>query len=341
LSGGGQLIQVVLKNSQDHQLDLTIRVQDHQLAQDWHLALYRIVRAGLPLDKHYCFLGLPLGSRDLVFLCDLLNDHIHQINASPLDYRIEEYFCPDALLYSLTQYQFEQPQHIKQGILNRLHQHFEVLQGTVESPSAWAAAASAQVQNSIAHLNLLCHELENRLLADIKWARDPYWMRPSQIVQFAGAPRLPLKPSHREGFALNGYDRVFGGVYMHWCQIGKTYYEVFRDEGAPVLTDAVCTAITDLRYYSGEFDIEWGRDIVRGGANQWHDQEMDQYYQWLTDNGLNTSDPQLSLGYLPLAQVDLISSFGTGEPEAIWHLLSEYSNIIQIECQGATARYDY
>ena len=137
------MIQVVLKNPQGQFLDLTIQAQDHQLAQDWQIALSQIVRAGLPLDKHYCFLGLPGGSRDVAFLCDLLNDHIHQINASPLDYRIEEYFCPDALLYSLTQYQFRQPQHIKQGILNRLHQHFEVLQGTVERPSAWAAGARA------------------------------------------------------------------------------------------------------------------------------------------------------------------------------------------------------
>ena len=47
---------------------------------------------------------------------------------------------------------------------------------------------------------------------------------------------------------------------MHWCQIGKTLMEVYRDEGAPVLTDTVCEAITHLKYYSGEFDVEWGND---------------------------------------------------------------------------------
>jgi hypothetical protein len=66
----------------------------------------------------------------------------------------------------------------------------------------------------------------------------------------------------KQGFVTNGYDRQFGHVYMHWAQIGKTLFEVWRDEGAPDLTDTVCKAINSLEYYSGEFDIEWGKDVT-------------------------------------------------------------------------------
>ncbi len=40
--------------------------------------------------------------------------------------------------------------------------------------------------------------------------------------------------------------------------MGKTLYEVFRDEGAPKMTEAMCSEINHQKYYSGEFDIEWG-----------------------------------------------------------------------------------
>jgi len=70
-----------------------------------------------------------------------------------------------------------------------------------------------------------------------------------------------LTDEHRQGFLTNGYDRVFGGVYMHWTQIGKTLFEVFRDEHAPELTATVCEAITELKYFSGEFDVEWGKSV--------------------------------------------------------------------------------
>ena len=78
----------------------------------------------------------------------------------------------------------------------------------------------------------------------------------------------------------NRYDRELGGVYLHWSQVGKTLYEVFRDEHAPNMTDALCSEINHQKYYSGEFDIEWGQTITE----QTHDfkkQEMEEYRAWL------------------------------------------------------------
>jgi hypothetical protein len=190
-------------------------------------------------------------------------------------------------------------------------------------------------------------------LSQRKLLQDPQWVRPSQITTFLHAPRHNLTDEHRTGFATNGYDRVLGGVYMHWTQIGKTLYEVFRDESAPALnvgldaTDisvgsgATCEAINSLKFYSGEFDIEWARDVVRGGPHPWHDFRMDQFEVWLCGNGLSIDDPKLSLGYLKIGQVDLIGSFGTTDPEKIWNLIGQHLDIYSIEINGVVSVFDY
>ena len=336
------MIRIVLSNETGDDIDYTITPNDTQLAHDWKVALKDNIRANLRLEKNFCFLGFPNGVRSIRVICVELNQHIDVVNSSNIGYRIPEHFCKDSVMYDLKKFNFDSDTYyFKHDILNQLHNHFEVLQGTVEHVSDYYINANDKVKNSIKHLNYLCHELENQILAKIKSVRNPEWVRPSQITQFDNAPRLHLTDEHRQGFAVNGYDRVFGGVYTHWCQIGKTYFEVFRDEGAPKLTDAVCDAITDLQYYSGEFDIEWGRDVVRNGENKWHNSQIDRYYEWLEENNKDITDPKLSLGYLPIGQVDLMSSFGSTDPETIWKVLSKYLNISKIEIDGITAHYNY
>jgi hypothetical protein len=183
--------------------------------------------------------------------------------------------------------------------------------------------------------------MEGLILSQRKLATAPYWVRPSQITTFLNADRYDLKDAHRQGFVTNGYDRVLGGVYMHWTQIGKTLFEVFRDESAPQLTAATCEAVTELRYYSGEFDVEWGNDVVRNGGHPWHDKEQSHFEQWLIENGRDPGDAKLSLGYLPLGQVDLRSSFGTAKSSEVWEILSAHLDIYRIEVDGVSQTFDY
>jgi hypothetical protein len=129
---------------------------------------------------------------------------------------------------------------------------------------------------------------------------------------------------------------------MHWTQIGKTLFEVFRDEGAPELTDTVCEAITELKYYSGEFDVEWGNDVtLLGDTNPWHTQEQIAFRKWLIENGRDPADPTLSLGYLPIGQVELTKSFGTGDYQQIWDILSNHLDIYKIEVDGISNTFEY
>lgn len=331
-------IKITLRNPLDHNdlLDYYIVPNDTKLAQDWIQALKILLQSGNLLEKNFCFMGFPKTARTLSYLCNEVNQAIATINAFFPDYQIEEYFTPKNSI--ATDYAENGPNH---ELLNKLHNHFERLQGTVWNLSEYYKRADYITKYAIRELNTICHEMENLILSQRKLVADPYWVRPSQITAFLNAQRYDLTEDHRQGFITNGYDRVLGGVYMHWTQIGKTLYEVFRDENAPELTNTVCEAITELKYYSGEFDIEWANDIVYGGNNPWHNQEQDSFKKWLQANGLDPQDTKLSLGYLSLGQVDLIGSFGTKDYQKIWDILSNHLDIYCIEVNGVSNTFDY
>ena len=281
-------------------------------------------------------MGFPKTARTLEYLCNEANQAAQVINNFFDDYKIEEVLRPeDCVAYD---YADNGPNHV---VFNQLHSHFEVLQGTVNNLSNYYHRADHETKYAIRQLNNTCHEMETLILSQRKLVTNPQWVRPSQITTFLAAPRYDLKSIHRSGFVTNGYDRVLGGVYMHWAQIGKTLFEVFRDEHAPELTDTVCAAITELKYYSGEFDIEWGNDVLYGGDHPWHTTEQDNFCKWLVDNGRDPTDAKLSLGYLPIGHVLLKQSFGTTDYQTIWDILGSHLDIYKIEINGVSSTFDY
>jgi len=365
LNGINQLeVKVTLRNPMDHNdlLDYYIVPNDSKLAKDWIYALKKILSSDNLLEKNYCFMGFPKSARTLEYLCDTLNRSVEIINKFDFthhgleNYIIEEWFHPDTVRFSDT-YPVEGTMlkpgtldgtrrtniglYAKHGILNQLHNHFERLQGTVGELSSYYRAADHETKYAIRQLNIICHEIESLILSQRKLASTPEWVRPSQITTFLHAERYELKDEHREAFVTNSYDRKFGHVYMHWAQIGKTLMEVFRDEGAPELTDTVCEAITNLEYYSGEFDVEWAKDVTRANKYPWIEKLVGEFTAWLVENGLDPQDPKLSLGYLPLGHVDLDRSFGTTDMFSIWDQLSTHLDIYSIEVDGVKNTFDY
>ena len=357
MSGGIKSIKVVLRNPLDFkdELDYTIELNDVQLAQDWAIALQRELVADRLIEKNFCFMGFPHTPRNLNYLCRELNDTVYRINMFNRTgewqqhglepFVIDDYFTPDTIRFG-NEYPVGYDSDnlglgLKHEAMNRLHNYFEVLQGTVNKLSPYYKYADHNTKYAIRQLNNLCHEAETLVLSQRKQATVPEWVRPSQITTFLHAERLHLTDEHRQGFLSNGFDREFGGVYMHWTQIGKTLMEVFRDEHAPELTDTVCEAITELEYYSGEFDIEWGKTITYANNYEWYNTEIDQFYAWLEQNGRDPQDPKLSLGYLKLGQVNHRESFGTTHEPTIHQLLSNHLDIYRIEVGDTTNTFDY
>jgi hypothetical protein len=332
-------VKVVLRNPLNYQdqIDYTIAAADNLLAHDWIQALKTELQSNRLLEKNYCFMGFPKTARNLDYLCKELNRAIAHINSFFDDYQITETYTPE----SVVGYDYAD-NGVNHETMNAIHNHFERLQGTVWGLSDWYKRADYDTKYAIRQLNNLCHEIENLILSQRKANTAPYWVRPSQITTFLQAQRYDLKGEHRTGFAINGYDRVLGGVYMHWTQIGKTLFEVFRDEGAPELTNTVCEAITELRYYSGEFDVEWGNDVtLLGGNSPWHTKEQIAFRAWLIENNRDPADPSLSLGYLPIGQIELAKSFGTTDYQQIWDILSDYLDIYKIEVDGVSNTFEY
>ena len=333
-NGGAKLIKVTLRNPLDKAdlLDYYIVPYDHQLAKDWVVALKEILQTNLLLEKNVCFLGFPNTARSLEYLCAQLNYHVDIINSNLGErYHINERYTPKYLVDNNLG-----PNHFA---FNSLHNHFERLQGTVDNLSEYYLIANAETKYAIRQLNNICHELESLILSRRKQQQSPEWVRPSQITTWLTANRYALKDEHRQLFVQNGYDRRFGEVYMHWAQIGKTYYEVFRDEESPTLNNTVCEAITSLMFYSGEFDIEWARSVTYADRDWWRE-EMDKFYAWLDYNGIDKNDPKNSLGYLPIGYVDLERSFGTTDVDNIWKQLETHLDIYKVEVDGVCAIYE-
>lgn len=327
-------VKIVLRNPLDkkQKIDYTIEVEDHEMAIRWYDALRDLLRNNNYLEKNFCFLGFPDTHRNLDFLCRELNWAKDKINSFFDDYRIEEEYRPDTLRSGLD---------LNQDLMNLLHNHFEVLQGTVWGLSDYYKRADYETKFAIRQLNNICHEAESLMLSQKKKVEAPEWVRPSQITTFLNSPRFDYPHEHKRTFDETRYDRTFGTVYQHWTQIGKTLYEVYIDEGGADINQATCEAITHLRYYSGEFDIEWARDVTHGGEYPWHTKRMTGFREWLVRNGFDLNDVEYNYGYHSVGQVDIKGSFGTDDYQTVWKTLGEHLDIYQIEVDGVSATYDY
>ena len=328
------------------------QVYDTPLGHRWLSALKDNLRQKRILEKNFCFLGFADSKRNLRYLVGELNKNISTINAFRFTPGYEKIhpFSVDDFQYSsslpigkaIDGDESKTPgKRLKHDACNKLHRYFEELQGTAWKMSEFYKQADTPTKYAIRQLNNLCHEIESWVKADRKAAFEPEWMRPSQVTTFLNAPRYDLHAEDFQLFKQNRYDRELGGVYLHWSQVGKTLYEVFRDEDAPKMTEALCSEINHQRYYSGEFDVEWGKTITE--QDDFKKVEMDQYRAWLNDNGFDWEDPELSLGYIKIGQIDLQRTFGTDASiHEIHKVMSKNLNITKIATIfGPTVEADY
>ncbi len=302
------------------------------------------------LEKNFCFLGWADSKRDLKHLVNELNKNITKINAFEFDPSYEKLKTFDADDF---QYSDQLPTglcpdgdemskpglRLKHDACNLLHRYFEELQGTAWAVSKLYKQADHETKYAIRQLNNICHEIESWVLSYRKSVVEPNWIRPSQITTFLNAPRHNLQNEDFELFKQNRYDRELGGVYLHWSQVGKTLFEVFRDEHAPIMTEAMCSEINHQKFYSGEFDIEWGQSITENDA--FKKQEINDFRSWLKENNYDWEDPKLSLGYIKLGQVNLQSSFGTNEFVDVYNIMKNNLNIKKISTSVSLSNCEY
>lgn len=334
-----QIKMVVADELNLNPLPIFINVYDSPLAIKWANALKDLVSKQYHLEKNYCFLGFAESKRSAEYIVQEINKCIATINGADIGYNIGETFTLSEMLNAGAVGIGQPGLTLNHGKLNRLHRYFEELQGNSAGISNYYTSSSKDVKWAIRQLNLLCHEFESLALSLRKNLYSPEWKRPSQLMCWLNAPRFTLDESDFDSFGINSLYRDFGGVTVGVNKgVGKTHWEVFKDENGASVNELTTTALTKQLIAAGDFDIDWGQS-TRG--KPWMEHDVSEFSKWLVANGFDPHDKTLTLGHPQVGQVDFEASFGTADYKIVWEKLGSRLNVSQISIDGAVAEYKY
>jgi len=307
-------------------------IYDNSLSRKWLDSLNVLLRDQYHLEKNYCFLGFADGPRNGTFILDQINHSIKAINASGIDYRIDDYFDLDNSVNSRG--------GINQEHFNQLHRYFEDLQGGSGHISDYYWQADNATRWHIRQLNLLCHEFESWQLSWRKKHTAPEWQRPSQLMCWLSAPRFVLDEQDYELFGIDTINRSLGGVYVGVNKaVSKHHWEVFQDEGRDSrINELTTSSLKSQTEAAGDFDIEWANNP---GNFYWQIKQLKEFRTWLADNGFDPEDKSLTIGHPQVGQVDLKRSFGSEDYREIWAQLNTHLNVQAIRTSTNQATYEY
>ncbi len=220
------------------------------------------------------FVGYRGGYRNEEFLSSLMNKCIEKINQDG------RYYIRERATGKLDQ-----------NFLNIMHHHFEVLRGSVWQESEYYARSEEDVCSAVCGINHIVHETE-------AWLRSDYGAS-GILTEFYGSNRTPLPPE-----SVNDFDMQtdFGDLLLHYCQIGKTWWEVFTDKDEEIFEPA----IQPLELVSGDFDIFWNDNLKEPAG-------YERFGDFLKEWGRDINDPELRLGYNCVAKWDNVHSFSKEE----------------------------
>ena len=334
-------ITIVLRNYQTgEQWPVYIDVFDNSLSSKWISALTHLVVGNYHLEKNYCFMGFPDCERSGQYILNQVNQSITSINQANLGYHIDDWFDIDQCITDDPDGDRILGRNIVHNRFNQLHRYFEDLQGVSGAITDYYLRADAHIRWHIRQLNLLCHEFECWALSYRKQIEAPEWVRPSMLMCWLKAPRFLLEPEDFELFGIETMNRPTGGVFVGVNKaIGKHHWEVFNDEGGDSrVHELTTTTLRSQTEAAGDFDIEWGRNP---GGYPWHQHRLQEFRQWLINNGFDPEDPSLTIGHPQVAQVDLERSFQTQNTEQIWAILNHHLDVYKLSINTHDVTYDY
>lgn len=333
-------VEIDLRSGTGNLLTVHIDVLDNSLAHKWLLALNHLLDNNYHLEKNYCFFGFAQGPRNGELILDQVNQSISAINSVNLGYQINDHFTMDNTITDEPMGNRTLGRNIRQQKLNQLHRYFEDLQGVSGAMSAFYTAADPETRWHIRQLNLLCHEFESWALSYRKELEAPAWCRPSQLMCWLHAPRFELDSDDYELFGVETISRSTGGVFIGVNKaVGKHHWEVFHDEGRDSrIGELVTSTLRSQTEAAGDFDIEWGQNPA---GHPWQEKELADFRSWLAANGFDPTNKALTIGHPQVAQVNLMSSFGTEDLPTIWQQLNTHLDVYQIRTNQACATYNY
>lgn len=326
-------------------LTVYVNIYNNSLSRKWLAALNDLLAQGYHLEKNYCFFGFADGPRNGELITAAINRSIEHINQANLGYEINDWFSQDNCIIPgpVIWGRDGEGGDVNREHLNNLHRYFEDLQGVSGALSPYYLQADAVTRWHIRQLNLLCHEFESWALSWRKKLTAPEWQRPSQLMCWLNAPRFVLADEDLELFGIETMNRPLGGVYVGVNKaIGKHHWEVFVDEAEydpeHRADNLITTTLKTQTEAAGDFDIEWANNPANF---EWQRRHLDSFRQWLTNNGLDPDDKNLTIGHPQIGQVDLMRSFGTEDYKEIWAQLNQRLNVVSVRTSDAAAEYNY
>lgn len=219
------------------------------------------------------FLGFVNTNRNLGFIAQELQKSIDIINEDGR-YKIEE--------------------HINDGLdrdfFNKIHHHFEILSGPGISSTEYTAQSSAQVRRAVGNLNYYIHEMESYEKSHQDMADNEEFVYAAICLEFEKWNKMLKIPSFcDDDFSL---DVDFGDLVLHYCQRGKTWWEVFLDDDEEIFEEN----ILELQFVNGEFDMIFG-DL--GDLTQ----KKKEFANFLKEHGKEIDDSKLRLGFNTIAKL--------------------------------------
>lgn len=251
---------------------LEFEVYDTPIALKWYEELSYILRLGSKIREPERMYGFSNGNWSQQYIVDKINESIDVINT--WSHTIDIRASIDAPV----------------NICNQLHKHFEIMRGGVLTPGETYSNAPDNVKKAIEDYNVWIHTLED-------FQRTS---KPRLVITFENFRRHPLSEDDFNHFSL---DTKFGEVYINYCEVGKTLFDVFEDQDDIVGDDN----IRPLKYYSAEMMIYFFNSSLS--------YVMQDFWQWWDTNtehlsslGFVKYDKHLSIGKIPVAKLMTNSS---------------------------------
>lgn len=247
---------------------------------------------GTQLDDPERMYGFTESKYTVEYCIDTINGFVDTINAyQPV--------CERHIDYNYTQ-----------DDLNYLHNIFERYHGLYDAQQGndFYKNAPKDVQYALGQLNIYIHRLESIG----SYARF--------VCTFSsdGRPRIPFAPSDYKHFTVQ---EVWGGLYINYCEIGKTLVDMYRDDDKHIGNEA----FIPQRYFKSDFNVKFTHHTSEEYAEL--EQNVIQYYEKHLDKfvALGHFDPKFALGSIQVGQLSFPSDANKKAFEEQY--LSEYTFI--------------
>ena len=285
-------LESTLANSTGAKYTLFFNILDTEIASKWLVELQKTLDLGTHLDDSERLYGFN-GSKYTVEYCiDTLNKFVDTINRyQPV--------CEKHVNYNYTQ-----------DDLNYLHNIFERYHGLYDAQDSndFYSNAPKDVQYALGQLNIYIHRLESIN----SYARF--------VCTFSsdGRPRIPFAPADYKHFTMQ---EVWGGLYINYCEIGKTLVDMYRDNDEHIGNEA----FIPQQYFKSDFNVKFTHHTPKEYAEL--EQNVINYYEKNLEKfvALGHFDPKFALGSIQVGQLSFPDDIDKKAFEE--HYLSEYTFI--------------